>query len=83
MKTPKEKAKELIDKFTVVGLQQRNEGIACALICVDENVKMLKLVLNESTEIYLSLNTPKKLCIDVLNPLLNYWQEVKSEIEKL
>lgn len=36
MKTPKEKAKELIDKFTVVGLQQRNEGIACALICVDE-----------------------------------------------
>ena len=34
--TPKEKAKELVDKFTVVGLQQRNEGIQCALICVDE-----------------------------------------------
>jgi hypothetical protein len=34
--TPKEKAKELVDKFTVVGLQQRNEGIACALIAVDE-----------------------------------------------
>jgi hypothetical protein len=32
----KEKAKELVDKFTVVGLQQRNEGIACALIAVDE-----------------------------------------------
>jgi hypothetical protein len=30
--TPKEKAKELVDKFTVVGLQQRNEGYQCALI---------------------------------------------------
>ena len=33
--TPKEKAKELVDKFTVVGLQQRNEGIQCALIAVE------------------------------------------------
>jgi hypothetical protein len=30
--TPQDKAKELVDKFTVVGLQQRNEGIQCALI---------------------------------------------------
>ena len=34
--TPKEKAKELVNKFTVVGLQQREESIECALICVDE-----------------------------------------------
>ena len=34
--TPKEKAIELVDKFSVVGLQQRNEGLACALIAVDE-----------------------------------------------
>lgn len=34
--TPKDKAKKLVDKFTVVGLQQRNEGIQCALIAVDE-----------------------------------------------
>ena len=34
--TPQEKAKELVDKFTVVGLQQRNEGIQCALIMCDE-----------------------------------------------
>jgi hypothetical protein len=34
--TPKDKAKQLVDKFTLVGLQQRNEGIQCALICVDE-----------------------------------------------
>jgi hypothetical protein len=34
--TPKEKANELVVKFTVVGLQQRNEGIQCAIIMVDE-----------------------------------------------
>jgi hypothetical protein len=34
--TPKEKAKELVDKFTVVGLQQRAEGYQCAIIAVDE-----------------------------------------------
>ena len=34
--TPKDKAKELVDKFTVVGLQQRNEGIQCAVIMCDE-----------------------------------------------
>jgi hypothetical protein len=33
--TPQDKAKELVDKFTVVGLQQRNEGIQCALIAVE------------------------------------------------
>ena len=32
--TPKLKAKELIDKFSLVGLQQRNEGVQCALIAV-------------------------------------------------
>jgi len=34
-----EKANELVDKFSVVGLQQRNEGLACALICVDEIIE--------------------------------------------
>lgn len=34
--SPKEKAKELVEKFSAVGLQQRNEGIACALIFVNE-----------------------------------------------
>lgn len=39
--TPIDKAKELVDKFTVVGLQQRNEGIQCALIAVDEIIELL------------------------------------------
>lgn len=39
--SPQEKAKELVDKFTVVGLQQRNEGIQCAILCVDEILQVL------------------------------------------
>jgi hypothetical protein len=40
--TPKDKAKELVDKFSTVGLQQRNEGIQCALIAVDEIIKAVE-----------------------------------------
>jgi hypothetical protein len=34
--TPKEKALQLVEKFSLVGLQQREEGIACAIIAVEE-----------------------------------------------
>lgn len=34
--TPQEKAIELVYKFDGVGLQMRNEAIACALIMIDE-----------------------------------------------
>jgi hypothetical protein len=37
--SPQEKANELVDKFSVVGLQQRNEGLACALILCDEIIE--------------------------------------------
>jgi hypothetical protein len=39
--TPQEKAKELVDIFTVVGLQQRNEGIQCAILCVDQILQVV------------------------------------------
>ena len=39
--SPQEKAKELVDKFSVVGLQQRNEGVACAFIAVDEIIHVI------------------------------------------
>lgn len=61
--TPKEKANELVVKFTIVGLQQRNEGIQCALIMVDE-------LLTNSTFL-------------LSNGELYFWNEVKTEIEKL
>jgi hypothetical protein len=47
--TPKDKAKELVDLFTVIGLQQRNEGIQCAILSVDKILEVLssKSVSNE------------------------------------
>jgi hypothetical protein len=70
--TPKEKAKELVDKFTVVGLQQRNEGIQCALIMCDELI--------------MAHNEMKDFLFDEIGYLIttpDYWQKVKEEIEKL
>jgi hypothetical protein len=68
--TPKEKAKELVDKFTVIGLQQRNEGIQCALIAVDEIVKEIQCnAIDFGAEVPVSVYT--------------YWKNVKLEIKKL
>lgn len=67
--TPKEKANELIDKFSIIELQQRNEGIECALICVDEIIKANPF--GEATKYIPAYSTIK------------YWQEIKEEIEKL
>jgi hypothetical protein len=67
--TPQEKAKELVDKFSVIGLQQRNEGIQCALIAVDEIYQY-----SCSIEGFDEINGIE------FNP---YWQKVKKEIEKL
>lgn len=39
---PKEKANQLVNKFSTVGLQQRNEGVICSLIAVEEIVKQLE-----------------------------------------
>ena len=83
------KAKELVEKFIEptkvpnikhVWVEDIDAAKQCALILVDENVKMLKNVLDESTNVYQSLQTPKKLCIDILNPLLKYWSKVREEI---
>jgi len=67
--TPKEKAKELVDKFDGVGLQMRNEAIACALICVDEIIESI----------------PKEPSISTVERIgaIMFWFEVKQEIEKL
>lgn len=39
MRSPEERAKEMINEFSVVGLQQRSEGIECAFICVKNIIK--------------------------------------------
>jgi hypothetical protein len=75
--TPKEKARELIDKFANFECDDNYEvfessissieAIQCALICVDELMK--DNAINE----------------EIVNGGLNfqYWKEVKKEIEKL
>jgi hypothetical protein len=70
--TPKEKAKELYDKFYMaipnneMGLDNE-ASIQCALIAVDEILKAV----NNPDETYLMKHS------------VNYWTEVKQETEKL
>jgi hypothetical protein len=63
----KDKAKELVDKFTVVGLQQRNEGMQCALIAVDELIEAFTYLRYEFG--------------DDMYTTHSFWIEVKHEIE--
>ena len=75
--TPKEKAVELVDKF-----RQQTDGIAgynyddvnkqCALIAVDEIFEFMKMD-DEYTKTVSNANSK----------WVDYWQEVKHEIEKL
>ena len=65
--TPKEKAKELVERF--------NEHIEYDTNFKDETIKAKKRALICVDEII-------KTYIDI-DPKLKYWQEVKKEIEKL
>lgn len=65
-----DKAKALVDKFTIVGLQQRNEGIECALICVDE-------IVNEIKQNSFDFGASVPMAV------YTYWKNVKQEINKL
>jgi hypothetical protein len=67
MSSPKEKAIELVNKFSTVGLQQREEGIACALIAVDEILENFGR-LTEGKDHYCACLTTE------------YYEEVKQEI---
>ena len=69
--TPKEKAKELFDKYATYvvmwtgGIEVENQNCnQCALIAVDEIIKSLEDVLHP-------------------NPFGQYWNKVKQEIENL
>jgi hypothetical protein len=75
----KDKAKELVDKFTLVGLQQRNEGIQCALIAVDEIIKNEYQLADK----LLNIIQDNKIKLIISLPDKSYWESVKTEIEKL
>lgn len=66
--TPKEKAKELVDKFNYEGKHYLMlDAKQCALIVVDE---IIKNEYDEENEPYVMNN-------------IKYWQDVKQEIQKL
>lgn len=65
--TPKEKAKELVDKF-YQGKHSTLTSKQCALITVDEIIAAIKEADTED---------------NILRLDIQYWNDVKEEIEKL
>ena len=65
--TPKEKAKELVDKYYIFNHIGNRHAIKCALIAVDEIIKSNPISFDEDEN-----------CI-----AKQWWQEVKTEIQKL
>jgi hypothetical protein len=79
--TPKEKAKELVsryrkeilkDEYNISGWVIEELTLECALIAVDETIRTL----NEDIR---DLDVRGNILLD----LIDYWREVKQEIEKL
>ena len=69
--TPKEKAKELTDKYFNVGDQEFDYSKEFALIAVDEILKYSKYILH-----WMPCNNPECGCKE-------YWEQVKHEINQL
>ena len=71
--TPKEKAKELVDKMWNIderyGSIGFHEAKQCVLVAVDERLKVIKKNFTNNVALH--------------NGELSYWIEVKQEIEKL
>jgi hypothetical protein len=90
--TPKEKAKDLVDKFneyTVKAMKYHANGkideckedaIECALIAVDEMIKTAKNVFEHCWN---HISWKAQYDIVDMNKYLSYLEEVKQEIEKL
>ena len=66
--TPKEKAKELVDKYDELFTYPTQKAKQCALIAVDE-------IMQHAENSYYNK--------DIINGAKLYWKEVKKEIEKL
>jgi hypothetical protein len=86
--TPKEKAIELVNKFIGysyfsdgnnsmnIQYQQEYNAKQCALIAVDEIIKVCPYISSKNKQTIDEFNSPYYAFAD-------YWQEVKSEIETL
>ena len=65
--TPKEKAKELVDKYCDVGSVDLDDAKYCAIVAVEE---ILEDDMYDMSE-------------ELFEKRINYWQEVEQEIKKL
>jgi hypothetical protein len=79
--TPQEKAKDLYDSYWYCLLQSNIEkrnywSQQCALIAVDEIIKVCPYIRQKDWETLQQLNAPNIYFVE-------YWNEVKQEIEKL
>jgi hypothetical protein len=94
--TPKQKAKNLVNTFyyslpnngSQEGInsttRRYSEAKQCALIAIDEIIEYHQSLYNNGfKDVHIALSSPIKTYNDILNPLLKYYQEVKTEIEKL
>ena len=80
--TPKEKAKELTDKYFNVGDQEFDYSKEFALIAVEEIIKSKKLnYLFTQNQINSMESTSDDRLIH--ETFIEYWDKVKDEIEKL
>ena len=73
--TPKEKAKELVDKFRISKAITESYAKQCALIAVDEILNTLK--------IFPEKDTTSKSVVNFSISRIVYWVQVKKEIEAL
>jgi hypothetical protein len=73
--TPKEKAKELLDKYYII-CQEFTEEIQCSI-----QAKQCALIAVD--ELIISTCVSSRVKSDFINYDRQYWQEVKQEIEKL
>jgi hypothetical protein len=79
--TPQEKAKDLYDSYWYClfqsNIEKRNYwSKQCALIAVDEIIKVCPYIRQKDLETLQQLNAPNIYFVE-------YWNEVKQEIEKL
>jgi len=77
----KEKAQELVDKFRISKAITESYAKQCALIAVDEILKAYPHTFGLNKE----YTKDGELVTSIVNirPNIIYWQEVKTEIEKL
>ena len=73
--TPKQKAEDLLHKYMILEDNENNFNydIKCALIAVDE---ILKAIPNEYLDVWQGETNM------VINEDIEYWQEVKKELEE-